>query len=218
MERLPPGSAAFVVEAPAGAMAVATTYFVLGVEHILLGLDPLLFVLALLLIVLGWRQILATVTAFTVAHSITLVSAALGWIAVPFAPVEAIIALSIVFVAAEALHGAQGRPGRTAKAPWVVAFSFGLLHGLGFASALSDIGLPEHAIPLALLAFNVGVEAGQVLFVAFILAAAAGLSSLRLPGQTAFVARVVPYAIGILAAYWTIERILTGVLELPLRL
>jgi hydrogenase/urease accessory protein HupE len=216
VERLAPGTDSFVIEAKAGSLAVAATYFYLGVEHILLGLDHLLFVLALLLIVSGWRQILATVTAFTVAHSITLVAAALGWLVVPIAPVEAIIALSIVFVASEALHGARGRPGLTARAPWVVAFSFGLLHGLGFASALSDIGLPEYAIPVALLTFNLGVEAGQVLFVAAVILLTGLLA--RLPfsrGRTA-VGYAIPYAIGSLAAYWTIERTWTGVLGFTL--
>lgn len=216
VERLAPDTDSFLIEAKAGLLAVATTYFYLGTEHILLGLDHLLFVLALLLIVSGWRQILATVTSFTVAHSITLASASLGWLVVPIAPVEAIIALSIVFVASEALHGAQGRPGLTARAPWVVAFSFGLLHGLGFASALADIGLPEHAIPLALLTFNLGVEAGQVLFVFAVLLSAGLLSRIQIPGRRAFVAYALPYAIGILAAYWTIERVVTGVLGITI--
>ena len=212
--RLSPDADGFVVQPPEGALAVASAYFVLGIEHILLGVDHLLFVLALLLIVRGWRRLIATITAFTVAHSITLAAAALGWMQVPITPVEAIIALSIVFVAAEALHGAQGRPGITARAPWIVAFSFGLLHGLGFASALSEIGLPEHAIPLALLMFNVGVEAGQLVFVAAMLAIGTLGSKLRVPGEDWLVSRALPYLIGSLAAFWTIERVLTGVLGL----
>ena len=132
----------------------------LGVEHILGGIDHLLFVLALLLIVRGGMRIFATITAFTVAHSITLVAATLGWVHVPGPPVEAMIALSIVFVAAEVVHGLRGKPGLTARAPWVVAFSFGLLHGFGFAGALAEVGLPQKAIPVALLMFNVGVEIG----------------------------------------------------------
>jgi len=210
--RLSPDADGFTVTPPAGALDVAGTYFVLGMEHILIGIDHLLFVLALLLIVRGWRRLIATITAFTVAHSITLAAAALGVLRVPIAPVEAIIALSIVFVAAEALHGAAGRHGITARAPWIVAFSFGLLHGLGFASALSEIGLPEHAIPLALLMFNVGVEAGQLVFVAAVLLLAVGASRLHLPGSTFLVNRALPYAIGSIAAFWTLERVLGGVL------
>ena len=135
-----------------GTAQVAWSYLVLGVEHILGGVDHLLFVLALLLIVRGGRRIVATITAFTVAHSLTLAAATLGWVHVPGPPVEAMIALSIVFVAAEVVHGLRGRPGLTARAPWVVAFSFGLLHGFGFAGALAEVGLPQTAIPVALLA------------------------------------------------------------------
>ena len=153
----------------------------LGVEHILGGVDHLLFVLALLLIVRGGKQILVTVTAFTAAHSITLVAATLGWVHVPGPPVEAIIALSIVFVAAEIVRGLQGKPGLTARAPWVVAFSFGLLHGFGFAGALAEVGLPQKAIPVALLTFNVGVELGQLIFVAFVVAVRALL--VRVPAK-----------------------------------
>jgi hydrogenase/urease accessory protein HupE len=211
VERLAPDSDGFVLTPPAAAGAVAATYFVLGMEHILLGIDHLLFVLALLLIVRGWRQVVATVTAFTVAHSLTLVAAALEWIVVPVPPVEAVIALSIVFVAAEAVHGLRGQAGLTARAPWLVAFTFGLLHGLGFASALSEIGLPAHAIPMALLTFNVGVEAGQLLFVAAMLILSIVLR--RLPAALARRGQfATAYAIGALAAYWTIERVAYGVL------
>ena len=139
------------------------TYFKLGVEHILLGFDHLLFVLALLFLVEGWRRLLGTITAFTVAHSLTLAAATFGWVQVPQAPVEAVIALSIMFVAVEILHRQRGRTGIATRKPWVVAFVFGLLHGLGFAGALREIGLPDDAIPLALAFFNVGVEAGQLL-------------------------------------------------------
>ena len=179
LERLLPENARFTIAAPAGTGEVAWSYLVLGVEHILGGIDHLLFVLALLLIVRGGRRIILTVTAFTVAHSITLVAATLGWVHVPGPPVEAMIALSIVFVAAEVVHGLQGRPGITARAPWVVAFSFGLLHGFGFAGALAEVGLPQKAIPVALLMFNVGVEIGQLIFVAAALAVGALIA--RLP-------------------------------------
>ena len=164
--RLTPSRPTFTVSAAASSWQVIRVYLTLGVEHILLGIDHLLFVLALLFLVGNWPRLIGTVTAFTLAHSLTLAAATLGWIRVPSAPVEAVIALSIVFVAAEILHARQGRPGLAARLPWVVAFVFGLLHGLGFASALRETGLPEHAIPLALAFFNVGVELGQLLFIA----------------------------------------------------
>ncbi|NIP93435.1 MAG: HupE/UreJ family protein, partial [Akkermansiaceae bacterium] len=158
----------YVVEANPGPGQVSWTYFVLGVEHILLGIDHLLFVLALLLLVKGWKKLVGTVTSFTLAHSITLALATLGFVHVPGPPVEAVIALSIVFVAAEVIRGHRGNPGLTERWPWLVAFTFGLLHGFGFAGALSEVGLPQTSIPLALLMFNVGVEAGQLLFVVVI--------------------------------------------------
>jgi len=206
MERLLPENARFTVAAPAGTGEVAWSYLVLGVEHILGGIDHLLFVLALLLVVRGARRIVLTVTAFTVAHSITLVAATLGWVHVPGPPVEAMIALSIVFVAAEVVHGLQGRPGLTARAPWVVAFSFGLLHGFGFAGALAEVGLPQKAIPVALLMFNVGVEIGQLVFVAFALAVGALIA--RIPiARPAWTNYALPYAIGTVAMFWVIERV-----------
>ena len=159
-----------MVAAAPGALEVCRTYLVLGVEHILFGVDHLLFVLALLILVKGWRKLVGTITAFTVAHSITLAAATLGFVHVPCKPVEATIALSIVFVACEIVHRRQGRSGLTEMWPWVIAFSFGLLHGLGFASALREVGLPQNAIPLALLFFNVGVELGQLLFIGFVIA------------------------------------------------
>lgn len=213
VSRLGPDAESLVLQGPADALSVAGTYFVLGVEHILLGPDHLLFVLALLLIVNGWRQLLLTVTAFTVAHSITLVAASLNWLRVPIAPVEAIIALSIVFVASEALHGLRGRAGLTARMPWLVALLFGLLHGLGFASALSEIGLPERALIPALLMFNVGVEAGQLLFVGAALLVA-GLFQRAVPRKLPAAQGLIAYGIGSLAAFWTLERVAFGVLAL----
>lgn len=207
VERLLPEAPRFTVQPAEGKVEIASSYLVLGVEHILGGIDHLLFVLALLLIVRGGRRIVATITAFTLAHSITLAAATLGWVHVPGPPVEAIIALSIVFVAAEVLHGLNARPGLTARAPWVVAFSFGLLHGLGFAGALSEVGLPQVAIPLALLMFNVGVEIGQLLFVAAILAAGLLVRKL-LARQPEWAIAAASYAIGSVAAFWTIERVL----------
>ncbi|MGI9471327.1 MAG: HupE/UreJ family protein [Rubripirellula sp.] len=206
--RLTPDSPTYVVEAEPSLFGVAWTYFVLGVEHILLGIDHLLFVLALLLIVGDWRKLFWTITAFTIAHSITLAMATLGLVNVPGPPVEAIIALSIVFVAAEILRGRQGNPGLTAQWPWLVSFTFGLLHGFGFAGALSDVGLPQRSIPLALLTFNLGVEAGQLMFVA---AAVAAYAILRRIPFTApeWLSRLPAYAIGSVAAFWVIERTLS---------
>ena len=206
VERLEAGAPQFEVRASAGTSEVAWSYTVLGIEHILSGFDHLLFVFALLLVVSGGKRIVATVTAFTVAHSITLVAATLGWVSMPGPPVEAIIALSIVFVAAEVLRGLQGNPGLTARAPWIVAFSFGLLHGFGFAGALAETGLPQTAIPVALLMFNVGVEIGQLLFVAAVLMlAAVGRKVLSNPPAWAIPAAA--YGVGSVAAFWTIERV-----------
>lgn len=214
--RLTPDAPAFIVTAAEGSAELARTYLLLGTEHILLGVDHLLFVLALLFLVGSWPRLLGTVTAFTAAHSLTLAAATLGWIHVPQAPVEAVIALSIVFVAVEALHAGQGQPRLAARKPWTVAFSFGLLHGFGFAGALQDVGLPEHAIPLALAFFNIGVELGQLAFVAALfalLAIARPIVAQRAGGgrsdpwaTTTANARPVAYGIGILAAFWLIQR------------
>ena len=171
--RLTPAEPGFTVVAAPGALEVARTYFALGVEHILAGVDHLLFVLGLLFLVGSWGRLIGTVTAFTVAHSLTLAAATLGLVYVPQKPVEAAIALSIAFVAADILRTDDARKSLTRRAPWIVAFVFGLLHGLGFAGALSDVGLPEHAVPLALLFFNLGVELGQLLFIACALPLAA---------------------------------------------
>jgi hydrogenase/urease accessory protein HupE len=210
LARILPGDPRFVASASPGQFEVARTYTVLGIEHILLGIDHLLFVLALVLLVKGFRSLVATITAFTVAHSITLALASLGVLQVPGPPVEAAIALSIVFVASEIIHARQGRPGLTQRYPWVVAFTFGLLHGLGFAGALAEVGLPPLAIPTALLFFNVGVEIGQLLFIAAVLGIIWLARQLQrrmgwipIPGLW----RAVPYAIGGVASYWLFERI-----------
>lgn len=208
VERLKPEHPRFTVKAPAGRTAVAWSYLILGIEHILSGIDHLLFVLALLLIVQGGKRILATVTAFTVAHSMTLVAATLGWLYVPGPPVEAIIALSIVFVAAEAIHVLRGQPSITARAPWLVAFSFGLLHGLGFASALAEIGLPQNAIPLALFTFNVGVELGQLLFIIVVLLLSWIYRRVFSSPGVRF-QWITAYGIGAVASFWTVERIIS---------
>ncbi len=204
--RLTPTAPGFVLEQAPGAGDVARTYFVLGVEHIALGIDHLLFVLGLLLLVDGRRRLVGTVTAFTVAHSVTLAASTLGWVRLAQQPVEAVIALSIVFVAGEIAHEQRGRMGLTRRWPWLVAASFGLLHGFGFAGALREVGLPESAIPLALLFFNVGVEVGQLGFIALVLGVLAVARRARVPVPDW--ARWVPaYGIGTLAAYWTIERV-----------
>ena len=208
--RLTPSAPSFMVEAAPRAIQVARTYLELGVEHILGGIDHLLFVLALLILVKGARRLIATITAFTVAHSLTLAGASLGLLHVPGPPVEAAIALSIVFVAAEIVHSGQGSPGLTEKYPWVVAFTFGLLHGFGFAGALNQVGLPQSAIPVALLFFNVGVELGQLFFIAFVFAVIALTRPVaRRTGisHPAWTWRVAPYAIGSVAAFWVIQRI-----------
>jgi hydrogenase/urease accessory protein HupE len=186
-------------------VSVALTYLALGVEHILLGVDHLLFVVGLLLITCGVKRLALTITAFTVAHSITLALATLGFVKVPASPVEAVIALSVACLAVEILRLRRGEVGLTARNPWIVAFIFGLLHGLGFAGALAEIGLPTEQIPLALLFFNVGVEAGQLAFVAVVLAAMALLdrSRTKLPR---WAGTVPPYVIGSVAMLWVIQR------------
>jgi len=208
LERILPSQPSFTARASPGASEVARTYVVIGIEHILLGFDHLLFVLALVMIVKSTRRLLVTITAFTLAHSITLSLATLGIVSVPGPPVEAVIALSIVFVATEIIHQRQGREGLASRKPWVVAFAFGLLHGLGFAGALAEVGLPENSIPLALLFFNIGVEIGQVLFIVAVLAIYRALSKL-LAGRfdLARLAPVQAYAIGGLASYWLFERV-----------
>jgi len=210
--RLTPGNPSFTVPAQPNPLEVARAYLLLGVEHILSGFDHLLFVLALLLLVKGSRRILVTVTAFTLAHSLTLAVATLGLIRVNGPPIEATIALSIVFIAAEIMQGRHGQPGLTARYPWVVAFTFGLLHGFGFAGALTELGLPQKSIPVALLLFNVGVEVGQLLFIAAMFTAAAVVRQItrrvEVP-QPAWAGAVPPYAIGIMAAFWVIQRVVT---------
>lgn len=196
----------WTVPAQATAGAVAGSYWKIGTIHILEGFDHLLFVLALILIVPGWWLLLKAVTAFTVAHSITLALATLGLVNIPGPPTEAVIALSILFLAVEIIHSREGRVTLTERAPWLVSLSFGLAHGLGFAGALSEVGLPQNDIPLALLMFNIGVETGQLLFVCGVVAIREILN--RLPfNWPAGSWRVLPYAIGGTASFWVIERV-----------
>jgi len=156
----------FVIAGVQSGWEVAWTYFLLGVDHILFGYDHLLFVFALILLINDFWALAKTITAFTLAHSVTLAGASLGYFSLPQKPVEATIALSIAFVASELVNQRPGERRLSESYPWVVAFAFGLLHGFGFAGALKETGLPQTDVPVALLTFNLGVEAGQLLFVA----------------------------------------------------
>lgn len=181
-------------------------YLRLGVEHILTGFDHLSFVLGLMLLVRNRVTLIKTITAFTLAHSITLVAAALGYVHVSAPVIESLVALSIVFVAVELARYYRGTEGLTVRYPWLISFTFGLLHGFAFAGSLADIGLPPHNIPFALLLFNLGVELGQLLFVGavFALIGLLRLVPRQLPAWTRWAA---PYAIGAAASYWMFERI-----------
>jgi len=198
---------AYTVKENASATQVIRTYTWLGITHILMGFDHLLFVFSLLLIVKNMRRLLWTITAFTVAHSITMAGATLGLVHIPQQPVEAMIALSILFLAMEIVHEKQGKAGLTSRYPWVIAFIFGLLHGFGFAGALAEIGLPQQAITLALIFFNIGVELGQLMFVATVVLVALLLQRLKHPRFMEKVEMVVVYGIGGLSAFWVFERI-----------
>jgi hypothetical protein len=226
-QRLTPGEPSVVIPVRPSALEVIRTYTVLGIGHILGGVDHLLFVLALLLLVRGLGRLIATVTAFTLAHSVTLAAATLGFVHVPSAPVEATIALSILFLASELARqplssapsmrrsivgasapsgaGVDPRADLTARFPWLVAFSFGLLHGFGFAGALSEVGVPQKAVPLALLFFNVGVEIGQLLFIASVLTLGwlVRRAAIHAPSWWP---RAAAYGIGSVAAFWVVQR------------
>jgi len=204
---LTPSDKTFKVPEQASKWQLAGTYTWLGVEHILLGVDHLLFVFALLLIVKNFRRLIGTITAFTLAHSVTLAAATLGFIHVPQQPVEAIIALSILFLAMEIVHSKRGHPGAAARWPWLVAFVFGLLHGFGFAGALAEVGLPANAIPVALVFFNIGVELGQILFISAVLALGWLAHQLRQPKLVDWAETTVVYVIGSLSSFWLFERI-----------
>ena len=186
---------------------VARTYLWLGVEHILLGVDHLLFVLGLLIIVNGTWRLVKTITAFTIAHSITLGGATLGWVSVPARPVNAVVALSILFLGLEIVRSRRGERSLTTERPWLVAFSFGLLHGFGFAGALTARGLPQSEIPLALLFFNAGVEVGQVAFVLLVLAMLWSYRRLEVAWPS-WSEPLPAYGIGAMGAFWFITRLL----------
>ena len=186
---------------------VAKTYLTLGMEHILMGFDHLLFVVGLMIIVRSTRSLIKTITAFTVAHSITLGLATLGYASVPADPLNAAIALSILFLGVEVVRLWRGQTSFTLRHPWIVAFAFGLLHGFGFASGLTTVGLPSSEIPLALLAFNIGVEIGQLAFVLIILLLHRALRALQF-NPPSWASYAPGYLVGSLGAFWTIERTL----------
>jgi hydrogenase/urease accessory protein HupE len=201
--RLTPEAPSTILAETASRWQVWRTYGSLGVTHILMGWDHLLFVIALVLLVRRGWAVAKAVTAFTVAHSLTLAGVTLGLVGLAQAPVEALIALSIVFLAAELLRDG---PSVTLRYPWGIAFAFGLVHGFGFAGALKEIGLPEGEVPSALLAFNLGVEAGQLAVVATVLAVLAAVERLARPALAPML-RLSAYAIGIIASYWLVERV-----------
>lgn len=207
-QRLTAGTPAFTVPAQLGPGTVFASYVWLGVTHILEGFDHLLFVFALLLLVRQPRRLFWAITAFTLAHSITLAAATMGLLRLPPAPVEVVVALSIVFLAYELALPAERRDPIAERFPALVSFGFGLIHGLGFAGALREIGLPQGDIPLALLSFNVGVELGQLLFIALVLAVGyfARLMVPALARHGPRLSRIASYMIGSIAAFWVIER------------
>jgi len=191
---------------PRSTAATALTFLSQGIEHILLGVDHLLFVLGLLLIVRTPWMLVKTITAFTLAHSITLAIATLGYAHLPVPPLNAAIALSILFLGPEIIRVWRGETSFTIRHPWVVAFAFGLLHGFGFASGLAAIGLPQGDIPLALLMFNIGVEIGQLAFVAVILLMVHAFKFLEVRWPRP-VELLPAYVVGSLGAFWTIQRL-----------
>lgn len=204
---LTPTKTSYQIPQEASSLQIVKTYTWLGITHILMGFDHLLFVFALLLIVKNMRRLLWTITAFTLAHSITMAGATLGFIHIPQQPVEAMIALSILFLAMEIVHEKQGKVGLTSRFPWLIAFIFGLLHGFGFAGALAEIGLPQQAITLALIFFNIGVELGQLVFVTAVVLIGLALQRLKHPNVLQKVEMVVVYSIGGLSSFWVFERI-----------
>jgi len=206
---LSPAKSSYRIPQDDSSWQIVQTYTWLGITHILIGFDHLLFVFALLLIVKNMRRLLWTVTAFTLAHSLTMAAATLGLVNVPQGPVEAIIALSILFLAMEIIHEKQGKVGLTSLYPWVIAFIFGLLHGFGFAGALAEIGLPQQAITLALVFFNIGVELGQLIFISTIVLTVVILQRLTYPALLNKLQTTVVYMIGGISSFWLIERTLS---------
>ena len=206
-QRLKPSVPAAMIPKTASRLQTAGVYLKLGVEHILSGVDHLMFVLALIILTCGGWKLVKTVTAFTLSHSVTLTAATLGFVHVPQQPVEAVIALSVVFVATDIVKVRSGIKSITASAPWMVALSFGLIHGLGFAGGLSDAGLPALHIPTALLFFSLGVESGHFLFIGVLLSLIALARQVRIPFPR-WTELVPPYAIGGVAMFWVIQRLI----------
>ena len=194
------------ISASQGTLAVVGTYLSHGIEHILLGADHLLFVFGLLLLVNNRWMLIKTITAFTVAHSITLAIATLGYAQIPLSPLNAAIALSILFLGVEIVRSWRGESSLTIRRPWVVAFAFGLLHGFGFASALTSAGLPRHELPVALVSFNVGVELGQLGFIALMLALERSFRILEVRWPR-WAAALPAYSVGSMGAFWTLQRV-----------
>lgn len=203
---LRPGNASYTLPEQETQLELALAYWIMGTIHILEGFDHLLFLLMLLLIVSGFWPLVKTVTAFTVAHSLTLALATLGVVNIPSAPTEAVISLSILLLAVEVARKNCGDSTISERFPWVVAFMFGLVHGLGFAGALSEIGVPRNEVPLALLAFNVGVETGQLIFIVSVSCLLWLLERMQSSSRL-FATRAMPYAVGGISAFWTIQRV-----------
>jgi hydrogenase/urease accessory protein HupE len=203
--RLTPAEPHVMIKAKPDRWQVARIYFVIGIEHIVFGYDHLLFMIALVLLLSGFWTVFKAVTAFTIAHSVTLIGTTLGLVGMPQQPVESVIALSILFLAVEIVKRKPHAPWLSERIPWVVAFAFGLLHGFGFAGALQEIGLPESEFPTALLTFNLGVEAGQLAIVGATIGVL-GLLRHRLQHIEQTVVKIATYAIGVIASYWFIER------------
>lgn len=205
-ERLTPARTFFVVNADPAVGEVALTYLRIGIEHILGGLDHLLFVLGLLFLVKGWRRVTATITAFTISHSLTLAAATFGVIRVSDAPLNAMIALSILFLGVEIVRAERGEASFGVRHPWFIAFAFGLLHGCGFASGLATTGLPSSDIPFALLFFNLGVEIGQLAFVGLFYALRWAIRTIEVPALR-WATAMPAYVVGVAGAYWTIVQL-----------
>jgi len=206
---LKPTKSTYTIKEDASSTQIIKTYSVLGIEHILMGYDHLLFIFALLLIVRNFSRLLWTISAFTLAHSITMASATLGFVHVSQAPVEAVIALSILFLAIELIYKKESKTSLTFKYPWLIAFIFGLLHGFGFAGALAEIGLPQHAITLALIFFNIGVEIGQLIFVVSVVMFSLIFAQYKNILISLQAKKIMIYIIGSLSSFWLIERLLT---------
>ena len=204
--RLTADTPAATIQSEPDTLSVLIGYFLIGAEHIVFGWDHLLFVIALVLLVRGPWPVIKAATAFTVAHSMTLVATVLGYSGLPSRPVEALIALSIVFLAVEVALSLRDpdRHTLTRRYPWAVAFAFGLVHGFGFAGSLAEIGLPQMQLATALFAFNIGVEAGQLAVVAITMLVLVGLARATKEAE-ARALTLVTYTIGSLGSYWLIE-------------